>query len=117
MAARVQNVFDQGLISPQHSHYRHFSAHLQTTLETGRADWFTEDTNHRPIVDTIAELAPWHCFSAAYLAERSQRELANWSFPPADQDGPAPVVLPPKVGRNDPCPCGSGKKYKKCCLH
>jgi hypothetical protein len=24
---------------------------------------------------------------------------------------------PPKVGRNDPCPCGSGKKYKKCHLH
>lgn len=23
----------------------------------------------------------------------------------------------PSVGRNDPCPCGSGKKYKKCCLH
>ena len=23
----------------------------------------------------------------------------------------------PKVGRNDPCPCGSGKKYKKCCLN
>jgi uncharacterized protein len=22
----------------------------------------------------------------------------------------------PRVGRNDPCPCGSGKKYKKCCL-
>lgn len=28
----------------------------------------------------------------------------------------APVVLDgPKVGRNDPCPCGSGKKYKNCC--
>ncbi len=25
------------------------------------------------------------------------------------------IVKPPKVGRNDPCPCGSGKKYKKCC--
>jgi len=24
-------------------------------------------------------------------------------------------VRPPKIGRNDPCPCGSGKKYKKCC--
>jgi hypothetical protein len=24
-------------------------------------------------------------------------------------------IAPPKVGRNDPCPCGSGKKYKKCC--
>ena len=29
--------------------------------------------------------------------------------------GPNPV--PRKTGRNDPCPCGSGKKYKKCCLH
>jgi preprotein translocase subunit SecA len=27
----------------------------------------------------------------------------------------APKKNPPKVGRNDPCPCGSGKKYKKCC--
>jgi preprotein translocase subunit SecA len=26
-----------------------------------------------------------------------------------------PVRLGPKVGRNDPCPCGSGKKYKQCC--
>lgn len=23
---------------------------------------------------------------------------------------------PPKVGRNEPCPCGSNKKFKKCCL-
>ena len=30
---------------------------------------------------------------------------------------PKPVLgKPEKVGRNDPCPCGSGKKYKKCCL-
>jgi SEC-C motif-containing protein len=26
------------------------------------------------------------------------------------------VRAAPKVGRNEPCPCGSGKKYKKCCL-
>jgi uncharacterized protein YecA (UPF0149 family) len=26
-----------------------------------------------------------------------------------------PVRTSPKVGRNDPCICGSGKKYKKCC--
>jgi preprotein translocase subunit SecA len=26
-----------------------------------------------------------------------------------------PVRAGPKVGRNDPCPCGSGKKYKQCC--
>jgi preprotein translocase subunit SecA len=32
--------------------------------------------------------------------------------PPAK---PQPVVTGPKIGRNDPCPCGSGLKYKKCC--
>ena len=39
-----------------------------------------------------------------------------WYF----MDGQAPKPVPtvrqgPKIGRNDPCPCGSGKKYKKCC--
>ena len=32
-----------------------------------------------------------------------------------EQKSSTTVVKPPKVGRNDPCPCGSGKKYKKCC--
>ena len=27
---------------------------------------------------------------------------------------PAPIKAGNKIGRNDPCPCGSGKKYKKC---
>jgi preprotein translocase subunit SecA len=30
---------------------------------------------------------------------------------------PQPVRKAKKVGPNDPCPCGSGKKYKKCCMH
>jgi len=34
----------------------------------------------------------------------------------SENAGPRPVQRDePKVGRNDPCPCGSGKKYKKCC--
>lgn len=40
-------------------------------------------------------------------------ELPDWEIePPAVA---VPYLAPPKVGRNDPCPCGSGKKYKKCC--
>ncbi|MEJ2692523.1 MAG: UPF0149 family protein [Candidatus Thiodiazotropha sp.] len=35
-------------------------------------------------------------------------------IPPPD---PPMIRHEPNVGRNDPCPCGSGKKYKKCCLH
>ncbi len=35
----------------------------------------------------------------------------------AAADRPRPIVsVTSKVGRNDPCPCGSGRKYKKCCL-
>jgi len=32
-----------------------------------------------------------------------------------EEDVPAPIVGSERVGRNDPCTCGSGKKYKKCC--
>ena len=35
---------------------------------------------------------------------------------PSETDPATPVRVKPKVGRNDPCPCGSGRKYKKCCL-
>ena len=28
---------------------------------------------------------------------------------------PKPVTVDKKIGRNEPCPCGSGMKYKKCC--
>ena len=28
-----------------------------------------------------------------------------------------PIVKGDKIGRNDPCPCGSGKKYKNCCMN
>ena len=34
---------------------------------------------------------------------------------PSDPDNTIVNVVP-KIGRNDPCPCGSGKKYKKCCI-
>jgi uncharacterized protein len=32
-----------------------------------------------------------------------------------EEPPPAPRIAAPKAGRNDPCPCGSGRKYKKCC--
>lgn len=34
-----------------------------------------------------------------------------------DYNSTKTVVKGEKIGRNDPCPCGSGKKYKKCCLN
>ena len=40
----------------------------------------------------------------------------DWKFAEGELVGEKPIVREePKIGRNDPCPCGSGKKYKKCC--
>ena len=40
----------------------------------------------------------------------------SWYFIDGDTPRSQPVVRQaPKIGRNAPCPCGSGKKYKKCC--
>jgi SEC-C motif-containing protein len=45
------------------------------------------------------------------------RQDGAWIYTRAVREGPAPFkATVPKPGRNDPCPCGSGKKYKHCCL-
>jgi SEC-C motif domain protein len=44
------------------------------------------------------------------------RHEGEWLFVDGDYVVPETFVrTAPKVGRNDPCPCGSGKKHKKCC--
>ena len=49
----------------------------------------------------------------AYPGAEAQRAAA--AAPQGQQRITNPIVAGPKVGRNDPCPCGSGKKYKNCC--
>ncbi|HZP33173.1 MAG TPA: preprotein translocase subunit SecA [Candidatus Acidoferrales bacterium] len=47
--------------------------------------------------------------------QRRQQQQLQYQTGPAQAEAPKPVRTGAKVGRNDPCPCGSGKKYKKCC--
>jgi uncharacterized protein YchJ len=57
--------------------------------------------------------------SEQVLQEKSEFRRVNneWFYTRVVRSGPAPHrSTSPKVGRNDPCPCGSGKKYKLCCL-
>ena len=58
------------------------------------------DAIHRVVPRAVAQYAHMGRSIATVLAER---------------DTDTPVTHDVKVGRNDPCPCGSGKKYKKCC--
>ena len=52
------------------------------------------------------------------IERRQRRQIENLSFVGAGDAAtaakPAPIHAAQKVGRNDPCPCGSGLKYKKC---
>jgi len=48
------------------------------------------------------------------IERKKERELAALQFGGDDSIGPKQAIAGQKVGRNDPCPCGSGKKYKKC---
>ena len=52
--------------------------------------------------------------------ERAKQKASGVKLKPIFLNSINPFGLPiqnetPKVGRNDPCPCGSGKKFKKCC--
>jgi len=47
--------------------------------------------------------------------QRRQQQQLQFLAGPAQAEAPKPVRTGAKIGRNDPCPCGSGKKYKKCC--
>jgi preprotein translocase subunit SecA len=47
-------------------------------------------------------------------ANKEEIETAGQDYAANEQDKPAPVTAGPKIGRNDPCPCGSGKKFKQC---
>ena len=74
----------------------------------------------------------WHDYKPERIRKHFQEQVEDeeWiqeddleedEYDEDDVDG-APVVLPipaqrKSVGRNDPCPCGSGKKYKKCCMN
>ncbi len=68
------------------------------------------------IVDILFKIQITAAVPAEELQPKSQQEL---TFSHASQDTAKKPVkrTSQKVKRNDPCPCGSGKKYKKCCMN
>ena len=67
---------------------------LYMNMVDAKADWLYE----LPMWDNIFD-------------KETKRELY------LEQKKSGTVIVGKKVGRNDPCPCGSGKKYKKCCMN
>jgi preprotein translocase subunit SecA len=47
-------------------------------------------------------------------ANKEEVDRAGEDYAANENDRPAPLTSGPRIGRNDPCPCGSGKKFKQC---
>jgi hypothetical protein len=66
----------------------------------------------------VPELQQWERELAEPKRPFAGRELPDQVFDDLDDESDAsPTPIKVKTGRNDPCPCGSGKKFKKCCLN
>ncbi len=123
LVEEIQQVFDRGLVDESFISFEE----VERTLAQGKDAVLAElaaNSRLRLIEDTIRETEWW----ASYQNPSSWKAVTRSSSiaPTARGALAAPYSLPryplpahvgPKPGRNDPCPCGSGRKYKKCCLN
>jgi uncharacterized protein YecA (UPF0149 family) len=72
----------------------------------------TEKEAHRQRIEELKD-------DPAGLMQFALEKLKQESLTSSQTEAKSAVTIQDKqkVGRNDPCPCGSGKKFKKCCLH
>lgn len=78
---------------------------MMQLIENGPIEGLGERSLAEKVLQVL-EVLPEALYGAMTPTRDRMRERAEQPF----------VRVQPKVGRNDPCPCGSGKKYKKCCL-
>ena len=67
------------------------------------------------MIDHIQEDIVRYMYRVNIISEPEDRLQAAQAAHGEDAATRAPIVNKDQIGRNDPCPCGSGKKYKKCC--
>lgn len=113
MAPEISAAFDAALIPNDYCDVDEILRELQVAAESRK---FAASPRYQAglISDAIGELSKWHGYSDGYLAKQKRQGARNPSraMPWAETF----THETPPVGRNDPCPCGSGKKFKKCCL-
>ncbi|WP_353948399.1 DUF1186 domain-containing protein [Sporolactobacillus sp. Y61] len=90
---------------------------VERVLQSTKEETLNQSRNNpyfQFIEDSIAEMEWWACFDKNGEKEQLlwEKELAKSTYHLESSHQPVKVD---KIGRNDPCPCGSGLKYKKCC--
>src|SRR5580704_4673276 len=109
----VKRAFDRGFIDRHCLGFGDFERDLECAVKRPRAPRQPQNREFTLFGDTVEELSRWHGFSEEFLDGRDQGlEQAEAEFIDSQ-----PYRNPFRgVGRNHPCPCGSGKKFKNCCL-
>ncbi len=84
--------------------------------------WRMEQMNEDFVSNTLVETSARHDDASSAGTNQQQSEMSQEQSEAIDRSGGGQQAIETirnrddKVGRNDPCPCGSGKKYKSCCL-
>jgi hypothetical protein len=110
----IEKAIDDNLCDPW---YYGFDELLKAAGSGGNESW---KESAGLIGDTIQETSWWATWekSEGQEDEEDEDKLEDWESALLDDYVPETTTVvrtTPKVGRNDPCPCGSGKKFKKCC--
>jgi hypothetical protein len=109
----AKKAFDRGFIDSHDLGFEDFEQDLRRGVEHPGDPRHPDVDDYTLFGDTVAELSGWYCFTEQYRADQERwRRQAEANLARSQR-----IENPFKgVGRNDPCPCGSGKKFKKCCL-
>ena len=114
LADEAKVLFQREWVDPGVMHYRHFESDLKRALEDPTGTAAIADKHLAPFTSAIDTLSRWYAFSPKRAASiRKEREAARAPRPWSSAADRNPLR---HIGRNDPCPCGSGRKFKKCCL-
>lgn len=112
--ATVRRWWDAGWLDPQVAGIDWYEKETATPWDE-RLNNFRR-CNRGYIRDAISHMQSWYCFSDNF---HDDNEKAAWlPTPKIFHDSTSEGTYfrdTEKIGRNDPCPCGSGKKFKKCC--
>lgn len=103
----IKTAFEEGLIEEFYFNWDDFVMSLGLSNEEALIR-FQERKRHGLVEDTISEMENWACFQT----EKQKKKRIARSI---SRLGALKTPKSLKIGRNDPCPCGSGQKYKKCC--
>jgi hypothetical protein len=129
LAPLAEQAFDRSLVDPQIYRRYDFREDLKRVANDPNDEETWSELLIEPFGAVAEELADWRFggFSEEEVAAIEEGlplgadDAGDWASDELEDEGEhlagEPVVNPLRhVGRNDPCPCGSGKKYKKCCL-